>query len=57
MDTKNLIIIFAALGVVGISMVVLGGRAPNVELQADLSLVGVALFTSGLTFFLVKVVD
>lgn len=60
MNTRQIIrwaILFAVLGAAGISLVVLGGRALDLELRAALPLVGASLFSSALTFFLVKVVD
>jgi len=59
MNTNTLvrwIIVFAAFAAAGISMLVIGVRSPNPEIQAALPLVGTALLSSGLTFFLVKMV-
>ena len=60
MDTRLLIrwiIVFVALSVAGVVLIVVGVRASDVEVGTALPLIGTALFTSGLTFFLVKVVD
>lgn len=51
------IIVLAALSAAGVVLIVVGVRASDMELGTALPLVGTALFSSGLTFFLVKIVD
>ena len=49
-------IVFAALAAAGIVLVIIGVRSAIPEIEAALPLVGTALLSSGLTFFLVKMV-
>ena len=50
------IIVFTALAATGVTMLVIGARSNSPEIHASLPLVGAALLSSGLTFFLVKMV-
>lgn len=59
MSKKNLItivILFTVLTVTGVCLIVFGPTATQPEAQRVLPLIGVALFASSLTFFLVSMV-
>jgi len=49
------IIIFAVLAIAGVCLMALGQSIANSYINVVLPLVGVSLFTAGLTYFLIKV--
>jgi hypothetical protein len=53
-NKSRIIIIFIALTIAGICLVVFGQRAADSAVRTVLPLVGAAILTSGLTYFLIK---
>jgi hypothetical protein len=53
-NLSKTIIIFIALTIAGVCMVVFGQEAAQSAVRTVLPLLGTAIFTAGLTYFLVK---
>jgi hypothetical protein len=53
-NKSRIIIIFIALTIAGICLVVFGQGAADSAVRTVLPLVGAAILTSGLTYFLIK---
>jgi drug/metabolite transporter (DMT)-like permease len=53
-NISKIIIIFIALTIAGVCLVVFGQGAANSPVRTVLPLIGTAILTSGLTYFLVK---
>jgi hypothetical protein len=53
-NLSRTIIIFTALTIAGVCLVVFGQGAADSAVRTVLPLVGTAIFTAGLTYFLVK---
>jgi drug/metabolite transporter (DMT)-like permease len=53
-NLSKTIIIFVALTIAGVCLVVFGQEAADSAVRTVLPLLGTALFTGGLTYFLVK---